>query len=539
MFVNGEAFVVTVSRGLKFITTHYLPSREAEHLASSIRETIKIYQWGGFRVQTLLMDREFEKIKPMLPEVLVNTTSAGEHVGDIERHIRTIKERARGITCTLPYRSMLARMIVKLVYFCVMWLNAVPNKNGVSSDYSPREIVVRQKLDYKKHCRVPFGAYCKVFEDRERTNTMASRTRPAISLGPTGNMQGTYKFMCLRTGRVIKRRQFKELPMPSSMISRIEQLGAQGNTKELVFSDRHGIPFPWNDNADKAPIHHDHPGDTVAEFPGIAVEDQDKADDEEDDTERDQAARAAQNANLDIEQPQIIFGRRQVPVNKQALIQEILQGGRSNEADEGMVGDADVDDPTTVDNPESAALEVGDNELTKDETDDPNEAEERPLQRRSGRRAKGKRKMHTFATEFQGDSKHGTMLLALGETDQEVVPLQEDQIKEHIMGVVMTQYMIGPGLARFKKRGEEAVTAKLGKLHNMQTFVPMHREELSDEEHKKAVGSLMFLKEKQDQTVQGMMVADGRKQWKIAVNLEVALLTVCGVNLHHSSNSGV
>ncbi len=62
---------------------------------------------------------------------------------------------------------------------------------------------------------------------------------------------------------------------------------------------------------------------------------------------------------------------------------------------------------------------------------------------------------------------------------------------------------------------------------------------MSDKEHKKAIISFLFLKEKQDQTVQGMMVADGRKQWKIAVNLEVALLTVCGVNLHHSSNSGV
>ncbi len=135
--------------------------------------------------------------------------------------------------------------------------------------------------------------------------------------------------------------------------------------------------------------------------------------------------------------------------------------------------------------------------------------------------------MHAFATRFQGDSKHGTMLLALGETDQEVVPLQEDQIEEHIMGVVMTQYMIGPGLARFKKRGEEAVTAELGKLHNMQTFVPMHREELSDEEHKKAVGSLMFLKEKRDHSIRGRMVADGRKQRETAIKGEAASPKVC------------
>ncbi|KAL7460774.1 hypothetical protein ACHAXS_001215, partial [Conticribra weissflogii] len=327
MFVNGVAFVVTVSRGLKFITTHYLPSRQANDLASSIRETIKIYQRGGFRVQTLLMDGEFEKIKPLLPEVLVNTTSAGEHVGDIERHIRTIKERARGIMCTLPYKRMLARMVVELVYFCVMWLNAVPSKNGVSKDYSPREIVVRQKLNYKNHCCVPFGAYCEVFEDRERTNTMASRTREAISLGPTGNMQGTYKFMCLSTGRIIKRRQFKELPMPTSIISRVEQLGAEGAAEGLVFSDRHGVPFPWSANDEEVAQHPDTPRQGIAEFPGVTVEDRDEPDhgvvNNDIDEEHEQAVIAAENANLDVEQPQVTFGRRQRNTPRSQLKKEM------------------------------------------------------------------------------------------------------------------------------------------------------------------------------------------------------------------------
>ncbi len=71
------------------------------------------------------------------------------------------------------------------------------------------------------------------------------------------------------------------------------------------------------------------------------------------------------------------------------------------------------------------------------------------------------------------------------------------------MGVIMTQYMIGPGLARFQKKGEETVTAKLRKLHNMQTFVPVHRSSLLDKEHKQAVGSLLFLKKKQDSPYEG------------------------------------
>ncbi|KAL7460647.1 hypothetical protein ACHAXS_001093 [Conticribra weissflogii] len=231
MLVSGTAFVVTVSRD---ITTHYLPSRTSDDLAQSLKQTIRLYQQGGFKVQTLLMDGEFEKVKGHIPEVVVNITGTGEHVGDVERHIRTIKEQSLGISNTLPFKKIPARMVIKLVYFCTIWLNVVPSRSEVSTEYSPREVVVRQLVDHRKHWQVPFGAYCKVFEDQERTNTMASQTRGAISLGPTGNMQGTYKFFCLTTGRIIKRRQFTKVPMPGSIIKKLEDWDGSKEVGNLV-----------------------------------------------------------------------------------------------------------------------------------------------------------------------------------------------------------------------------------------------------------------------------------------------------------------
>ncbi len=91
----------------------------------------------------------------------------------------------------------------------------------------------------------------------------------------------------------------------------------------------------------------------------------------------------------------------------------------------------------------------------------------------------------------------------------------------------MEQYMIGPGVARFQKKGEEVVTAELGKLHNMQMFVPVHQRDLLDKEHKRTVGSLMVLKEKQDQSTQGRMVTDWKTQQETAVKGEAALSAVC------------
>ncbi len=53
-----------------------------------------------------MMDMEFEKLRPLMLHVALNTTAAQEHVGEIEQKIRVIKERARGTFNTLPYKKI-------------------------------------------------------------------------------------------------------------------------------------------------------------------------------------------------------------------------------------------------------------------------------------------------------------------------------------------------------------------------------------------------------------------------------------------------
>ena len=72
-------------------------------------------------------------------------------------------------------------------------------KSGVSEKWNPRELISRYKLDAKLHCKTPFGAYGEVHTDLDITNAMEPRTKWGILLWPTGNMQGSYKFMSLST----------------------------------------------------------------------------------------------------------------------------------------------------------------------------------------------------------------------------------------------------------------------------------------------------------------------------------------------------
>jgi hypothetical protein len=207
MFVNGLPFLITQSRGIRLLTIEFLPSSTAEQLSKSLLKIARLYRRGGFMIRTCLMDMEFECLQEAIDYLLINCTAAREHVTDIERSIRTVKERSRSVVSELPYADCMPdQMVIHLMYFVCMWINAFPSENGVSTQYSPREIVTGTKMDYSKHCKALWGSYVEASKDADITNTLKQRTYPCIVLGPTGNFQGSVKCFNLETKQVIKRR---------------------------------------------------------------------------------------------------------------------------------------------------------------------------------------------------------------------------------------------------------------------------------------------------------------------------------------------
>jgi hypothetical protein len=226
---------------------------------------------GGFKVSALLMDNEFDCLVPLLPQLVVNTPAAREHVTDIECRIRTIKERGCRIKNVLPYKRLPKLMLIELINFAAFWLNAFPSESGISDELSLREIILRRGIDFQKHCRVPFGTYVEAHDDPMITNDSNPPTTPAIAIGPTGSVQGTYKFLSLTTGQKIKRREWTEYPaVLDSVIKRVEQLAARdGQYSNLSFANQNGDLFAWNDEVDaeydqmlveRANLHPDIPG---------------------------------------------------------------------------------------------------------------------------------------------------------------------------------------------------------------------------------------------------------------------------------------
>ena len=91
-------------------------------------------------------------------------------------------------------------MKIELAKHVVMLLNNLPPYSGLSKTYSPRTIITGKDLDWNKSCKLHFGAYAQVHEDRIMTNTLEERTQGEICLGPTGYLQGTYNLFSLSSG---------------------------------------------------------------------------------------------------------------------------------------------------------------------------------------------------------------------------------------------------------------------------------------------------------------------------------------------------
>ena len=100
--------------------------------------------------------------------------------------------------------------------FFLFWLNATPVKTGISSVYSLRVIICQQMVDAKKWCKLMFGNYVEVHKENVITNLMIPRTRPGIYIGPSGNIEGSVKFMCFDKGKKIGRRNYTRLSIPDS-----------------------------------------------------------------------------------------------------------------------------------------------------------------------------------------------------------------------------------------------------------------------------------------------------------------------------------
>ena len=91
--------------------------------------------------------------------------------------------------------------------------------------------------------------------------------------------------------------------------------------------------------------------------------------------------------------------------------------------------------------------------------------------------------------------------------------MTEEQSDAHVLGVIFAQHFsLKKGLELFGNKADIAVQEELTQIHKMDTYEPVHKSNLTFEDRKKALVSLMFITEKRNSDSKARKVADGSKQ---------------------------
>ena len=172
MHINGIGLLITISRHIMFATGSMIKNRKFEHIVDGITQVHKLYLQHGFKITYMHTNYEFEPIsKGKTPlDINLNCASKKEHVPEIERFIRTLKERVRSAQATMPFKRISKLMIVHLVASTIFWINAFPLSTPgarLSDTKSPGQIILGKTVDYKYVCRFQPGEYVQVHQENE------------------------------------------------------------------------------------------------------------------------------------------------------------------------------------------------------------------------------------------------------------------------------------------------------------------------------------------------------------------------------------
>jgi hypothetical protein len=164
-FVNKIPFFLTLSRKICSTAVNHLADRTVPHIFKAFKEMYQYYLHRGFDIKTVHADGEFAPLKPLIESMtgghMVNLASANEHVPEIKRRIRVLKEQCWATRHSLLYKRIPKLMTIHIVLNVVKLLNFFPTKGCVFDNLSPKTIMSGETLDFKKNLSLQIVSIAK------------------------------------------------------------------------------------------------------------------------------------------------------------------------------------------------------------------------------------------------------------------------------------------------------------------------------------------------------------------------------------------
>ena len=240
-YINKISFFLTTARNLKTITIQSMKSESYGQMLQVLQTAVDRYLSRGFDVQHIHCDGQFECLQDSLQPINFNIAAPEQHVPEIERTVRTLKDDIRTTVHGLPFPYFTRLMTKACAKRHVQLRNAFPNKDSVAKNISGHTLLTGlPPLSYEDF-KLEFGAYCQAHEHPRTPNNPTPRSVGAIALGPA-NKNGGWHFMSLVTGQRITRYDWDLLPTPIDVIQRVTQIAKREKMPQI----RNGLTFEWS-----------------------------------------------------------------------------------------------------------------------------------------------------------------------------------------------------------------------------------------------------------------------------------------------------
>lgn len=129
------------------ITSEFVAKETTADIQAAMAHLIRVYNNKGIWVIPAVGYGQLNPVWGTLGLMDLNTTAVAKHAQEIDCKIWVIKECFCAFWSTFPFQYIPGRIIIKVISFSIMWLNALPSKNGVYSVYSPRAIMANTLFD--------------------------------------------------------------------------------------------------------------------------------------------------------------------------------------------------------------------------------------------------------------------------------------------------------------------------------------------------------------------------------------------------------
>ena len=144
LYINGMPMLHSISgRSYQFLTLEplYKAKPNKEDMIDGLQHIIKTYKARGIEINQINADNEFACVSTEMLPARMNIMAADEHVGDVERSIRYIKEGTRTQIQGLPLTHYTNKMTAGCVMYVLKHINHLPSRSRLSTELSPATLV--------------------------------------------------------------------------------------------------------------------------------------------------------------------------------------------------------------------------------------------------------------------------------------------------------------------------------------------------------------------------------------------------------------